>query len=257
MLKAVIFDLDHTLVDWDDAEPWEDYQLRRLKGVYEFVDEHVHPLRDTTLLDFFEMYAVRIGQAWQTAVETLTAPCIKRVMTQTLTACGLTEDQIDIEAVLEAYDWQPPTGERAYPDVLEVLPQLQAYGVEMGVITNASQPMHYRDRELAAFGLLDFFPRCRLSAADVGYIKPHRIIFDRALALLESEAHEAVFVGDSLEADIRGAQLVGMYGVWRARVGAAGSLDGDVNPDGTITTLHDLLHWLDEWYPGWRNGKAR
>jgi putative hydrolase of the HAD superfamily len=116
--------------------------------------------------------------------------------------------------------------------------------------------MTLRDRELAAAGIDALFPRCRIAAADVGYLKPHRRIFEQALTELGAAPDEAVFVGDSLTADIRGAQEAGMRAVWRPD-GEAIVVPGVV-PDGVIATLHDLLPLLDRWYPGWRrNGHGK
>jgi FMN phosphatase YigB (HAD superfamily) len=94
----------------------------------------------------------------------------------------------------------------------------------------------------------------------VGYLKPHRKIFEYALDVVGVRPDEAVFVGDNLTADIGGAQSVGMRAVWRVAETldeAEAEIDGDeITPDGTIVTLHDLLPLLDRWYPGWRNGAA-
>lgn len=254
MLKAVLFDLDNTLIDWTHAEPWETYQPQRIKNVFHFVDATLCSLAHSTPDAFFEAYVAALNEAWTHGNETLRAPHIKDTLMAALAACGASTDQIDPQAVLDAYDWQPPRGERAYPDVIEVLPQIKAHGVELGVITNSSHPMIYRDRELQAMGILDLFSACRLAAVDVGVLKPHRDIFKHALRQLGVRPSEAVFVGDNLDADIKGAQDAGMYGVWRPTPDAAGiPLDGIV-PDGTITTLHDLLPLLDGWYPGWREG---
>jgi putative hydrolase of the HAD superfamily len=237
MLKAILFDLDQTLIDWDHVEqPWEEYQYRRIQNVFEFVNENLYALQDPDQL--FEAYLVEMSGAWQHGSLTLLAPDVTVIM----------------DAVMRAYDWQPPAGERADPDAFEVLPQLRAHGIELGIVTNSAHPMHYRDRELHAIGLLDLFPRCRLSAVDVGYLKPHRDIFQRALDMLDVRAEEAVFVGDSLPADIGGAQNIGMYAVQRIHEQARDEDENEIVPDGTIITLHDLLPLLDGWYPGWRNG---
>jgi len=255
MLKAVLFDLDQTLITWDNAEPWETYQGRRLRGVYEFVHTHLHPLTGGDADHFFAEFAQRLEQAWTEGNRTLRPPNVAAVLAATLEAFGAPADRMDMDAVMAAYDWQPAPGEAAFPDVLEVLPELHAHGVELGIVTNASLTMHYRDRELDAVGLLDLFPRCRVAAVDVGYLKPHRIIFQRALDILGVRPEEAVFVGDNLEADIRGAQNAGMAAVWRVPAMSNGDAPAsDVTPDGTITTLHELLPLLDRWYPGWRNG---
>ncbi len=255
MLKAVLFDLDHTLIDWDHADPWEDYHYERLAAVLEYLRVQGYKLNGTTAEMLLDAFSTALGTAWESSRETFIAPQLIDCVHQALVSSGVPEHRIDIAAVMEVYDWQPRPGERAYPDALDVLPQLATTGVTLGIITNASQPMTYRDRELRAFDLFDWFPQCRVSAADVGYVKPHRAIFDHALHLLGLQPHEAVYVGDNLEADIRGAQGVGMYGVWRERNDELNEVAArEIVPDGTITTLHDLLPLLDEWYPGWRNG---
>lgn len=255
MLKAVLFDLDQTLVDWDAAEPWEDYQARRLQRVFDFVNGDLHPLPDVDATHLFTAFANGLGEEWTASLENLQAPSVSRVLASTLVALGVPEDRLDMERLMTCYDWQPPEGERAFPDAVEVLPELRRHGVELGIITNASLPMIYRDRELQAFGLIDWFSDCRISAVDVGYIKPHPSVFEKALDLLRIAPEEAVFVGDNLETDIRGAQDAGMHAVLRAHPGSAPPQNGIV-PDGVITTLHDLLPLLDRWYPGWRNGDS-
>ena len=259
MLKAVLFDLDHTLIDWEAAEPWETFQPQRLARVLAYVQQHLAPLPDVDAATFFETYREALVAAWKNGNQTLRAPDIAQVLADTLRAEGVPDDQLAMDGVLDAYDWQLAPGERAFPDVPEVLPELDRHGLGLGIVTNASHPMEWRDRELHALDLLDWFPTCRVAAVDVGYLKPHQAIFRHALGLLDIQPDEAVFVGDNLEADIRGAQDTGMAAVWRPRVasGAPGEVPEAANgivPDGTITTLHDLLPLLDAWYPRWRNG---
>lgn len=255
MLKAVLFDLDHTLIDWEAAEPWEVYQARRLNNVHAYIDAHVHPLTDVTPEALYAAYLHAISTAWDQSRTTFIAPDLYRYLPEALVACGVPADRIDMDALLDAYGFQAITGERTFPDVPEVLPTLAEAGLTLGIITNASAPMTLRDRELAALDLLDHFPACRLTAADVGYIKPHRQIFLHALDQLGLAPDEAIYVGDNLEADIKGAQGVGMRGVLRVNDDPPAELEGVV-PDAEIHTLHDLLPVLDAWYPGWRtNGK--
>jgi putative hydrolase of the HAD superfamily len=266
MLKAVLFDLDQTLIDWDHVvEPWEAYNQRHLKSVYDYVDTALHPLTDADLDDLVKAYSETLTNAWKEGTATLRPPHIERVLVGALIACGVPEEKLDMAAsaqVCQVYadHWQMPTGECVYPDVLDVLPELAQHNVELGIITNASHPMSHRDRELELTGILDHFPRCRLSAADVGWLKPHQTIFERALDRLNIEPAEAVFVGDNLQADIGGAQGVGMRGVWRingADQEAQQTAESDIVPDGKISTLHELLPLLDEWYPGWRKNGHR
>jgi HAD superfamily hydrolase (TIGR01509 family) len=165
---------------------------------------------------------------------------------------GVPADLIKIEECLRAYDWQPVSGVAAYPDAKEVLPILVSNKVEIGVVTNAYYPMWMRDRELDAFGLLGHFADCRISSADVGYLKPHPAIFEAALRCLKARPDEVVFIGDNPEADIAGSQAVGMRAVMRIGKKAPPLISGLIVPDGAINSLHELLPLLDTWYPTWR-----
>ena len=254
MLKAVLFDLDQTLLDWSAAEPWEPFQRQRLTTMFDYVTREVHALDGQSPDALYDAFSVAIAQAWRHAMDTLEAPDITEVVVEMLRLVGVPEARIDRARVMHAYNWQPLTGERLYPDVRDVLDHLHDHQIALGVITNASAPMSYRDLELDMLGVLHLFSPCRLAAADAGVIKPHPRIFEQALGMLGLQPDEAVFVGDNREADIKGAQGVGMRAVWLAR---DDSEEGDYDaiiPDGTIDTLHGLLPLLDAWYPGWRNG---
>jgi putative hydrolase of the HAD superfamily len=252
MLKAVLFDLDETLIDWSGAEPWEDYLLRRLSGVFNFVHSDVCPLNQTNVDQFFTAYTTAMHEAWIAGVRDLRAPSAYQVLLDTLSNLGAPSERLKIEELMSAYAWEPVSGVRTFPDVLDALSILQENGIELGIVTNASYPMAHRDHELEAVGLLELFPNCRIAAVDVGYLKPHRIIFEHALSLLNVRPEEAVFVGDNLDADVSGAQGAGMLGVLRVRDMSDFPIDSDIEPDGMITSLHDLLPLLDQWYPGWR-----
>jgi putative hydrolase of the HAD superfamily len=47
----------------------------------------------------------------------------------------------------------------------------------------------------------------------VGYKKPHPIIFEHALDHTQTNAHNSLMIGDSLEADVLGAMNIGMQAI--------------------------------------------
>ena len=114
-------------------------------------------------------------------------------------AFGVPADALDAHRCLEAYHWEMIPGTRIFPEVPETLALLREHGLKIGIVTNAHQPMWIRDVEITAHGLFDFFPDCRISAADVGYLKPHPVIFQTALRCLGTKPEETVFVGDDPE----------------------------------------------------------
>jgi FMN phosphatase YigB (HAD superfamily) len=86
----------------------------------------------------------------------------------------------------------------------------------------------------------------------VGYRKPHRAIFEAALAIAGVDAGAAVMVGDEPYQDVFGAQRIGMRAVWvrttRPRAIPVGEPDGfAVTPDAQIESLAELPEVLEGW----------
>lgn len=256
-LKAIIFDMDETLLDWRGrSQNWEDYQRDHLGRVFSFVNEKLHPLPSPEL--FFEQMQANAVAVWMDSKYSLIAPHLGEVLLQTLVELGVPRQMLKMDDCLRAYEMEPVAGVQPFPDVLPELARLKSYGLRFGLLTNAFHPMHMRDVELRAMGLMPFFEDgCRISAADVGYLKPHPKIFEESLRCMGITPQEAVFVGDSLEADIAGAQGVGMKAVLRDRAESPlGEEESEIIPDGKISSLSDLYPLLDQWYPDWTNGKG-
>ena len=251
MLRAVLFDLDDTLIDWSGVEDnWEIRDQKYSRGVFDYICDEVQPLDD------FDQYVTefreRIRAAWENGRGSLRAPHLGRVLKDTLVAMGVPPGEIDERRCLEAYGWKAAPGLIAFPEVPAVLQLLRDNGVHIAIVTNAHIPMWVRDRELAQLELLDYFVDCRVSAADVGYLKPHPDIFKCALDCVGVQPDEAIFVGDHPVADIAGAQGAGLKAVLRTGQPHSPLFTGIIVPDSTIRSLEELPDVLDEWFPGWR-----
>lgn len=126
-----------------------------------------------------------------------------------------------------------------YADVAAVMPVLAARGLRLGVISNSH-------RSLTAFTAhfaLDRFVQVHVSAYPDRRMKPHPSLFVEALSLAGVEPDEALMVGDSLAADVRGALGAGLRAVLLRR---SGEKPQDL-PDGVpvIRTLAVLPAMLD------------
>jgi HAD superfamily hydrolase (TIGR01662 family) len=247
MLKAVLFDLDDTLIDWSKfTVGWDGMEARHLQNVFDYLVS-LHPLSDIKV--FNTEYARRVQDAWAEARSSLRAPHLGRLLVDTAVSVGVPIHLVDMQRCLEFYAWRAVQETSVFPDAIDVLKQLQARGLKMGIITNSFHPAALRDVELDEHGLLEFFPDCRITAADAGYLKPHPEIFELALRKLDVTADETVFVGDNAVADIAGAQGAGMRAILRRKVDRLPVTSGLVVPDATITSLLELLPILDEWFP--------
>jgi putative hydrolase of the HAD superfamily len=271
-LKGLLFDFDDTLVDWSGVRlSWREIEAARLSRVTDYLyrESRIYSVNTDRLL---EAYLQKTREAWAEARTSLRAPHMPNILMSSLKALGVAVNRLDADELIRAYDWNVVPGTVVFPDVPPLLKVLRSAGIKLGIVTNASQPMSMRDAELVAHGLIDYFPDCRLAAADVGYLKPHARIFNCALDQIGTTPEETVFIGDNPEADIAGANAIGMRAVLRltGRAEFDSGADRTARPRGeavayrrdlldthrSLHSLNELPAILDVWYPGWRNGRA-
>lgn len=126
-----------------------------------------------------------------------------------------------------------------FPDVVPALSQLRRRGLTLGAVSNWVWTLPELLHSLDLIRLLHFV----VPSARVGFEKPHPEIFRRALELAGVEATEALHVGDHVDADVAGAQGVGMDAVLLDRRGRH-----ERAPDGVplIRSLSELVPIVDQ-----------
>ena len=121
-----------------------------------------------------------------------------------------------IAVAREIYDqWSVNHHFELYDDVAPVLTQLSQSGLIVGAISNSHRSLDAFCEHFSLGGLITV----SVSSAEHGYMKPHRSIFDAALAKAGVRPEEAVMVGDSIKHDIDGALAIGMRAVLLRRSG--------------------------------------
>lgn len=121
-----------------------------------------------------------------------------------------------------------------------LLESLRERNLKLGLVSNAFDPGWLLHRDLEQMGLsqrLDF----SVFSSEVGTRKPHPAIFERALDELGVEAKNALFVGDRLYEDIRGAGELGMTTVQALWFRADEHPNGR-EPDHQAFTQADILN---------------
>lgn len=242
-ISAVLFDMDDTLIDWSRAEgDIAAIEAEHMANVYHHLVDQDHTL--PPFRSFLDQFHIAMVHAWTEAKKSWAGVSFGTLLCDFLASCGLDTDQIDLNTVMQAYNWSVIPGVAPFEDTLPVLAQLKKEGYKIGLITNAMQPMWMRDIELRAFGILDYLD-ARLTSGDVGFMKPHPFIYWRALELLDVQPEEAVFVGDRPANDIAGANEAGLTSVLISPEHLNRDLDG-VRPNYTISNLTELLPILAE-----------
>src|SRR5215470_879949 len=94
-LKAVLFDMDDTLIDWSRrTQDWAEYERQHLELVFNYICRDVYPLK--TLDEFYQLNRELARQAWLASGQGLHAPSLGSVMNQALISLGVPADLIKI-----------------------------------------------------------------------------------------------------------------------------------------------------------------
>ena len=138
--------------------------------------------------------------------------------------------------------WQPET------DALPTLQALRQRGYRLGMVSNSSDDSNVYDLVDKA-RVRSFFEIIITSAAE-GIRKPNPRIFRKALDFFGVLPQRAAMIGDTLGADILGAQNTGMSSIWvtrRANVPGNQAHADTITPDAAVATLTELVDLLDHW----------
>jgi putative hydrolase of the HAD superfamily len=244
MLRGVIFDLGSTLIYNEYDNNWNAVLPRMRVDLLKHLQAAGYTLDPQAFLNRFTAKVHEFNQQRQTDwVEYTTA----WLLTSTLAELGAPPPSpAFITEALRAYYafseslWQP------VPDVYATLRQLAARGLRLGIISNAGDNENVQ-RLIDNAQLRGYFEPIIVSAA-VGIRKPNPKIFDLALTAWGLAPEECAMVGDTLGADILGAQMRGLRDVWftaHADHPANHAHAGNVIPNWEIAALTDLPPLLE------------
>ena len=235
MIKAVFFDLDGTLCDSDTA--WNIAQsetFQRLRKHYPHVSGEAITNAWTTVHQrlFQQLDAGKLSMA---EVRDARFQCLFEEL-------GLPTDKA-MEALSDFFCSRYLTSLRLYEDVT-VLDELHTYHV--GIITNGAHDEH-TDSQLSKVRHLGLSERIQslTISGEIGVRKPKVEIFKVACERADVLPEEAVYIGDSVQNDIVGANRAGMTSVFiNRKSGVLIPESADEQPDYAISNLHDVLSRL-------------
>jgi len=203
MTKHIFFDLDHTIWDFDRNAQ------ETLLELYE-----VHQLKSLGLScanEFIERYTHNNHQLWtqyhlgQISKETLRAERFRK----TFLELGISPDLVPHQFE-DDYVSRSPTKTNLFDGAETVLAYLQQK-YTLHIISNGFKETTLTKMKVC--NLNCYFTNVIISE-DVGVNKPNPTIFKYALDKAEAKIEESIMIGDSLEADIRGAQDFGMTAIF-------------------------------------------
>ncbi|HUE98423.1 MAG TPA: HAD family hydrolase [Anaerolineales bacterium] len=239
-LRAVIFDLGGTLMY--ERTSWDAVTAKADEALTNYLREQGMELNLST---FPREFRKRIDKYFKKREKDLLETSYSFVLRDVLTDKGYKEVSDDvIRSALDRLFAITQTNWALEADTLPTLQKLETDGYRMGLISNAGDDQDVQ--QLARrFGIAQFFDFILTSAA-CSYRKPHRRIFELALSNWYFLPSEAVMVGDNLDADVRGAQSVGLLAIWiTRRAGERTDNRLPVQPDASLSSLSELPAVLD------------
>ncbi|MCM3734947.1 HAD family hydrolase [Bacillus cytotoxicus] len=192
MIKAVIFDLDGTLLDRDHSlNLFVRDQYKRYINEFKYIPEEEYVTR------FIELD--NKGYVWK-----------DKVYEQLLREYGISS--LTREQLLEDYINNFQHHCTPFSHLENVLQELKNRGFLLGMITNGFT--EFQLLNICSLELEKYMDTILVSEQE-GMKKPQAEIFLRALERLGVEPEESIYIGDHPENDVIGARNVGMHAIWK------------------------------------------
>lgn len=195
-IKHVFFDLDHTLWDFDKNSALTFEKIFKINNLNIKLDQ---------FLDVYEPINLHYWKLYRE--ERISKPDLRY---------GRLKDAFDeIEVKVEdeminqlsvAYIDHLTTFNHLFDHTFEILDYLERK-YKLHIITNGFEEA--QERKMKNAEIRDYFKTITNSEM-VGVKKPNPKIFNFALDLAKAKSNESIMIGDSLEADIEGADNIGM-----------------------------------------------
>jgi len=217
MIKAVLFDLDNTLIDFVGMK---DRAVNA--AVNAMVEAGLGLSKKKARKALFKLYD-KYGIEYQFIFQKFLLETTKKIDFKILAKAIVAYRKGKAEAI------------KTYPKTYETLSELRKLKIKLGIVSDAPKISAWL--RLAEMDLIEFFDFV-IAFEDTGKRKPERKPFLKALKKLELPAGQVLFVGDNPKKDIKGAKAVGMktclakYGQWQK---------GKQKADITIDSISELV----------------
>lgn len=201
MIKAVIFDIDNTLYDFDKANVYGMEMVRNYCSRSFGLEEP----------QFREIYK----KAWRLAegrVGTDTAAIHNRMLRFQCMMELLEQPLFPHVKALSCGYWDTVLAHmEPSPGIEQTFQALKERQIRIGIGTDMTAYIQYRKlEELGLSAYIDMI----VTSEEAGVEKPHPDFFRLCVEKTGLQAEECAFIGDNLKKDVQGAITAGLHGIW-------------------------------------------
>jgi HAD superfamily hydrolase (TIGR01662 family) len=230
MLRAVLMDVGGTL--------WPDRPTGYLS------DEHCLTGLAALLPDIDAAHCLHTLRAALRADEQSLVQDTHALLARALHSLGAECEREQVVAIRRAICAPAIPGIALFPGARELLETIREFGMRCVVLSNVQvrgADEYWRDfADLDIAHLIDAV----VTSLDVGFRKPHPLMFQAGLEAAECSPAECVMVGDSELKDIEPARRLGMRAI---RVSIEEPPPATTCADATLTSLREVQSILREW----------
>jgi len=229
MIKGIIFDIDGTLLNHEEA------LQRAIASLYSFTKTKIP---QSTFDEFLLIWKTKTNQFMNDYLDGKISFEQQRILR--------------VQSVFSKWDYQLSSAQAMdlfnrylgkyeenwvlYEDVLSCLTMLEQF--PLGIVSDGEG--NQQRQKLAVTNIESFFKSIIISG-EVGLRKPHPNLFKKCAIELDLSLEDLVYVGDQIETDALGAINSGMYGVLINRIGQV----YEENKIKIITNLNQLLKIIE------------
>ena len=234
-LRAVLFDLYGTLVDIKTNEQRDDI----FKAVSSFLEYRRVFIPGSELK---ELYFVEINQQIAKSRERHPEVDVVRALDNVLRERARTTDRYLTMITAQLYRSLSREYIRLYEDTFWTLNEFKKH-YRLGIVSDAQRV--FCTPEMRMLRLEDFFDALVISS-DYGFRKPDPRMFYIALAMLDVQASETAYIGNSYHTDILGAKAAGLAvgGLIRQSEGSKQKYMEGKAPDFVSGDLRRAFDWI-------------
>lgn len=225
LLKAVLFDLDNTLMDRDNTF---------LGFTRQLMGECLVPMEKADADKLAAEIVVRDADGYR----------VKEGFFLELIDILPWQQKPSLEELQHYYDKYYMTHAKAMDHAIDTLQACRQMGLRLGVITNGRTDVQYRKIDL--LGLRDYFDAIVISG-EVGLSKPDPQIYKLALERLDVGSDQCIIVGDHPRNDMWGAAQAGIQGIWLRRKHEWDEQLAEGKPWRTIVNLDEVPGLLPQF----------
>ncbi|MFH4935652.1 HAD-IA family hydrolase [Staphylococcus cohnii] len=192
MIKAILFDLDGTILDRKSSLiKFIDYQYEKFIGYLNHID------KNTFKSKFIELD--QNGYVWKDIV-----------YAQLIDIFNITG--LNVNDLIDDYIHNFCEQCLPYPNLINTLDILNSNNYKLGIITNGKYPFQYHNiKSLKIEQYMDVI----LVSEKEKIKKPNSLIFEKAAKKLDIDLCECLFVGDSFKNDYEASKSAGMQSIYR------------------------------------------